>query len=131
MRLTEKVLNNIKTDKNFKPESNLEYPDIATFFDEKLINVNRIDLLAKLDIPQSIGYKYLKGERKIDRNTLLKILIYLQFDLEEVNQTLKTFGFAELYSRNQQDSALIYAIYNKYSYQQLKGYLAEHNINQL
>lgn len=131
MRLTEKVLNNIKTTNNFKPQNNLDYDNIVPFFEEQLNNCNKTDLFTKLDIPTSAGYKYLKGERKIDRNTLLKILIYLQFDLEQTNQTLKTFGFAELYSRNLQDSALIYAIYNNYNYQQLKKYLANHKISQL
>lgn len=131
MKTTEKVLNEIKTNKDFKPRDTRDKQDIAKFFKQELKGITSSNLFSYLDIETSIGYKYLKDERKIDRNTFLKILIYLNYDLEQVNQTLKTFGFAELYSRNEQDSALIYAIYNKYSYLQLKEYLAEHNIDQL
>lgn len=128
MKTTEQFLNNIKTSDNYQPIEARPEQDISNFLKHQLVDVNLKLMFTKLDIDPTNGYKYINGTRKTSRDTLLKILIYLEYDLEQTQSVLKQFEYSLLYAKNKRDSAIIFCLFNNYNYMQLKAYLAEHNI---
>ncbi len=131
MKTTEQLLHEIKTSSQYIPLDSQLNTDIYIFLKDKLQNENLKLLFTKLDIDPNSGYKYINGTRNINRDTFLKILIYLGYDFTQIQQCLNTFQFPILYAKNKRDAAIIYAIYNEYNYYQLKKYLQDHNIKLL
>lgn len=131
MKSTEQFLNEIKTSDNYTPVEGRVELNITSFLQDKLDGISLKPMFANLDIDSTIGYKYVNGSRKITRDVFIKILVYLQYDLEGVQALLKQFEFPPLYAKNKRDAALIYCLHNKYTYLEIKTYLATHNIIQL
>lgn len=131
MKPTDQFLNEIKTSKNYQPEEHRHLGDLSSFLKDNLQAINLKLMFTNLDIDSTNGYKYINGTRTITRDTLIKILIYINYDLERVQTVLKQFEFPPLYAKSKRDAAIIYCLYNNYNYSQVKAYLATHNLHQL
>lgn len=131
MKTTEQILNKIKSGGQFRPREERLNDDISNFLIDELKDINRKQMFTQIDMDPQNGNKYIKGERKINRDILIKIFIYLEYDLNKCNQVFKTYGFPQLYAKNKRDSALIYCIYNHYTFAQTKRYLQDHKITLL
>ncbi len=131
MKTTEQILNKIKSGEQFKPREERTNGDINNFLINELKDTNRKQMFTQIDMDSQNGNKYINGDRKINRDILIKIFIYLEYDLDKCNQIFKTYGFPQLYAKNKRDSALIYCIYNNYTFAQTKRYLQEHKITLL
>ncbi len=126
MKSTTQILNKIKQAKSYTPTETRLNADLSIFLKNELASVNLKQMFIMLDIDVTNGYKYIRGDRQMSRDQLLKVLIYLEYDLEQIQAVLKQYEFPILYAKNERDSALIYAIYNKYDYAQVKRYLQQH-----
>ncbi len=126
MKSTTEILNKIKQSKSYIPTETRLNADLSTFLKNELESVNLKQMFIMLDIDVTNGYKYIRGDRQMSRDQLLKVLIYLEYDLEQIQAVLKQYEFPILYAKNERDSALIYAIYNKYDYPSIKRYLQQH-----
>lgn len=131
MKSTDKFLNEIKTTENYVPIEGRNDTEIINFLKTQLAQVNLQQMFANLDIDSTNGYKYINGSRTLTRDILLKILVYLQYDLDQIQGVLKQYEFTPLYAKNKRDAAIIYCIYNNFTYSQIKAYLAEHSIKRL
>lgn len=131
MKTTEQIINYIKGNKNYHPQELRVNDDISHFLTNELAGINRKSMFAKLDMDVRNGNKYINGNRAIKRDVLLKIFIYLEYDLEQVNNVFKNYGYPQLYAKNKRDGAIIYCIYNKYDYLQTKRYLQNHKLDLL
>lgn len=128
METTEELLNEIKCNKNYIPFEARGEVDVSLFLNQELKNINLREMFYNLDIDPTNGYKYINGKRKMCRDQFLKILIYLKLDLEQIQTRLKHYEFPMLYAKNKRDAAIIYCIYNKYSYKETKRYLKDNGI---
>ncbi len=128
MKSTTEILNKIKQSKSYVPTDTRLNADLSEFLKSELEPVNLKQMFTALDIDVTNGYKYIRGDRHISRDQLLKILIYLEYDFEQIQAVFKQFEFPILYAKNERDSALIYAIYNKYTYPEIKRYLHQHKL---
>ncbi len=128
MKTTKQILNAIKGNGTFTPQEERGNADISSYLIEELKDVNRKQMFTQIDMDPQNGNKYIKGDRKITRDILIKIFLYLEYDLDQYNQVFKTYGYAQLYAKNERDSALIYCIYNGYNFAETKRYLQNHKI---
>lgn len=128
MKSTEEILNEIKSDSNYIPVDTRMQADLSLFLKSELSSINLKQMFTSLDIDVTNGYKYIKGERQLSRDQLTKILIFLSYDLNQIQQTFKQFGYPYLYAKNIRDAALIYCLHNNYNYQQVKCYLRTNNL---
>lgn len=131
MKSTDKFLNDIKAADNYVPIEGRNETEIGKFLKAQLVDVNLQQMFSNLDIDSTNGYKYINGTRTITRDILLKILVFLQYDFDQIQGVLKQFEFIPLYAKNKRDAAIIYCIYNNFTYGEIKAYLAEYNIKQL
>lgn len=131
MKSTNKFLNDIKSTVDYVPVESRIDTDIVSFLNTNLTQVNLQQMFTNLDIDGTNGYKYINGTRTITRDIFLKILIYLQNDFDQIQSLLKQYEFVPLYAKNKRDAAIIYCIYNHYSYSQTKVYLAKYKLNGL
>ncbi len=128
MKTTDQFIHEIKTNPNHAPVEGRSEHDITSFLKQQLESTNLKLMFTNLDIDVSNGYKYINGSRTLNRDVFLKILIYLGTDFEQIQSYLKQFEFPPLYAKNKRDNAIIFCLYNNYSYLELKAYLAKHNI---
>ncbi len=77
------------------------------------------------------GYKYLCGDRKMQRNILIKICIACQQNLDDTAKMLKMYGFIELYPRLKSDYIIIQGIIEQLSVEQINQELAKNGQKQL
>lgn len=134
MRLTSKILSEVlSTEYEYYPKERREIQDVHVFLQHEITNqqLSKKNLLISIDIPESVGYKYISGTRAISRDTLIKFLIAFRFNFKQVQATLINFGYGTLYIKNKRDSAIIHAIVNNYTYLELKHYLQKHKIRKL
>lgn len=77
-------------------------------FSEK--NLSQRDIFLSADIPQRFGYKLISGEKHtLQRDLILRICLAAHFTIGEVQDALRLYGMAPLYSRNRRDAAVIIA----------------------
>ncbi|WOO89544.1 hypothetical protein R2F61_02235 [Mollicutes bacterium LVI A0078] len=131
MKTTDQLINQIKASKEYKPVENRLEMNINQFLIEQLEGINRKVMFTQIDMDPRNGNKYINGERQVSRDILIKIFLYLQFELEDYNQVFKNFGYPKLYAKNKRDGALIYCIHNKYSYLETKRFLQQHKLELL
>ncbi|MBP1549378.1 MAG: helix-turn-helix transcriptional regulator [Oscillospiraceae bacterium] len=91
------------------------YKIIEKYMSEK--NVQRSDLIRRLNLERTYGYQILNGTRVPTRIHIIKIGIVLGLPLEEIQRLLKIGGKEVLYARNITDARAIYAIEHKLSYE--------------
>lgn len=79
---------------------------------EKGITQQNIFLAA--DLPERYGYKLISGEKRTDqRDTVLRICLAAEFQLEEVQEALMLYGMSPLHDRIPRDMAFIVAFSNR------------------
>lgn len=120
-------------DKQYIPQDFREYKEPHILIQKEIVNKNisKKNILTALDIPESVGYKYINGTRAIPRDYFIKFMIFFNYDLKQIQYSLIHFGYASLYLKNKRDSAIIHAIVNDYSYLQLKEYFEKYGISKL
>lgn len=128
MKSTEEILHNIRSATEFKPRERRSDTEISVFLKEALSSINLKQMFTAIDIDPTNGYKYINGQRTINRDQLIKILIYLGYDFESQQQVFKQYGFPLLYAKNERDAALIFCIYNQFSYIEVKRYLSQNKL---
>lgn len=131
MKLTSEILEEVLSNEfEYRPQEYREYINVSTFlqYHIKKKNLSKKQLLVAIDIPESVGYKYIDGTRVINRDIFLKFLIALNFSLNEVQFLLINFGYGSLFIKNKRDGAIIHALVNDYTYLELKQYLTKHDI---
>lgn len=134
MKLTSEILKDVLSDQfEYRPQEYREFESVSCFLQQqiKVNNLSKKSLLISIDIPESVGYKYIDGSRAVSRDIFLKFLIAFGYELNEVQFLLINFGYGSLFIRNKRDGAIIHAIVNKYNYLQLKQYLMKHNLKSL
>lgn len=134
MKLTSEILEAVLSDQfEYRPQEFREFKSVSSFLQQqiKLKNYSKKSLLVSIDIPESVGYKYIDGSRAVSRDIFLKFLIAFGFELNDVQFLLINFGYGSLFIRNKRDSAIIHGLVNNYSYLQLKHYLIKHDLNSL
>ena len=81
-------------------------------FREKGITQQTVFLAA--DMPERYGYKLISGQKHTtDRETILRLCLAAEFQLEEVQEALILYGMAPLYARIPRDAAFIVAFSNR------------------
>ncbi len=79
---------------------------------EKGITQQNVFLAA--DLPERYGYKLISGEKRTDqRDTVLRICLAAEFQLEEVQEALMLYGMSPLHDRIPRDMAFIVAFSNR------------------
>jgi len=119
--------------------------DIEAFFKEEsknFINITQSDYLNQMlkkynlkisEVAKNSGageyvYKVFRGDRTASRDILIAISFGMGLSLEETQFLLKISGFSHLYSRNQRDSVIIYALTHKMSIFELDDVLYKNNL---
>ncbi len=91
------------------------YTAIEKYMSEK--NIQRLELIRRLNLERTYGYQILNGTRVPTRIHIIKIGLILELPLEEIQRLLKIGGKEVLYARNITDARAIYAIEHKFSYE--------------
>lgn len=92
-----------------------EYRSFSAYMRKKLKEkgIKQQEVFLAADIPEGYGYKLISEEKHTrQRDVILRLCIAAHFELREVQQALKLYGFAPLYPRIRRDSAMIVAINN-------------------
>lgn len=90
------------------------------------LNVKAIDIIKKVNLDPQNGYKYLKGQKKINRDLALKLFVSLDYNLDEIQQYLKLYQYPVLYPKLKRDYLIIQAISNNENIAQINKRLQEH-----
>lgn len=119
--ITEDLEKKLRTDDEFDEKTIMEnhaeaiYKVIEKCMSEK--NIQRSELIRRLNLERTYGYQILNGTRVPTRIHIIKIGIVLGLPLEEIQRLLKIGGKEVLYARNITDARAIYAIEHKLSYE--------------
>ena len=120
---TQNLLNQLK-------KENVSFEEYVKKAENKFLSVNLktywYEILEKTDLSKSdiinradIGYTYfydiIRGEKCPSRDKIVRIILATGLNLDDCQNTLKLYDWAELYPKNKRDSALIYAIEHKQS----------------
>ncbi|MDH6603339.1 hypothetical protein OKW23_000468 [Bacilli bacterium PM5-9] len=73
----------------------------------------------------------LSSTKNVSREKLLCILIYLQTDLNIMNEILQTFGHSKIYVKVEYDAVLYHCIINKFTLDQTNEVLIDHGFEAL
>lgn len=127
LELKEQMINSAY---DYVPKEHREHTSVANFLKYHITKsqCSKKDIFVAIDIPESIGYKYLSGGRVVPRDVFLKFSIFFKFELEELQLYLLNFGYANLYILNQRDNAIIFCVLQNFSYLESKHYLNENEI---
>lgn len=121
------------SENEYCPQEYREQVSVHEYLQQEITlrGLSKKQLLVSLDIPESVGYKYLDGTRFVPRDVFLKFLIAFELDINTIQCLLQNFGYATLYIRNKRDSTLLHALYNRYNYLQIKEYFQKYDIRKL
>ncbi len=125
-KTTDEILNDIKRSEEIDYDENnktsITYELILKHLEKS--NLTKAELIKGVGLDIKNGYKYLSGDRKINRDMMIKFLIYLNLDYQTLNQELKLCGFAELYPRVKRDKIIIHKLIHGYSLDQINDTLS-------
>ncbi len=134
MKVSKQIMNTmIISGSQYIPREYRKYTEVSVFLRDNITkrNVSKKIVFVAIDIPESIGYKYLDGKRAVPRDVFIKFLIAFELGLEDIQYYLLNFGYANLYIKNKRDNAIIYCLINEYNYLQVKKYLQQNDIHTL
>ena len=80
---------------------------------------------------ESYFYRIFNGERKPTRDKLLRAVISMELNVDEIQDILRIYGLAPLYPRHYRDAAIIYGISKKMNVMELNLFLDEIGENPL
>lgn len=109
---------------------------------KKELSENLNELLLKYNIKKSVAvknseineiyaYQIFAGSRLPDRDKLLCILIGMSLPLDEVQNLLKTSGYAPLYLKNEKDCIIAFGINKKYNLLKINALLYDYGLDTL
>lgn len=77
--------------------------------------LKKSEIIKQSGITTSYAYEILNGFKVPTRDKVLRFLIAMKLEFEEIQVLLKRSGYPTLYIRNKRDSIIIYAITNQLS----------------
>lgn len=89
------------------------------------------DLIRHTQLSKSYIYKLLSGQRSVSRDSLLQIAFAIELNLDETNLLLKYANLSELYSRDERDCVIIFALLHNHSLTDLDEILYSYNLTPL
>lgn len=118
--ITEDLEKKLREDDDFDEKTIMEnhaeaiYKVIEKYISEK--NMQRSELIRRLNLERTYGYQILNGTRIPTRIHIIKIGLVLELSLDEIQHLLKIGGKESLYARNITDARAIYAIEHHFKY---------------
>ena len=95
---------------DFSPRPFTDYMRMK--FNEK--DIAQQDVFLAADLNERVGYKLISGEKRTrQRDTILRICLAAQFDLDETQKTLILYGMAPLYHLLPRDIVFMAAIVHR------------------
>lgn len=129
MKPTDELLKQIQSLNvdEFKNKDMFEDTTIADYLNELLEkhNLQAKDIILNLNMERSYTYQILNGRRRPTRFFLLRLGIFMQLSLEEVQKMLSVGQRPILYPRNRFDGAVIFAIQHNMSLEELNALLED------
>lgn len=101
---------------------------------QKLIDKSQLsksDIINKSDIGYTYFYDILRGEKCPSRDKIVRLILAMKLELDDCQTVLELYNWAPLYAKDKRDSAMIYAINNKFSVWELDELLAENELELL
>lgn len=101
------------------------YKDVL---DEK--NIRLKDVYTQAGVTESYGSKIITMEKHTrNRDLIIRLCIAGHFNIDEINRSLKLYGFNELYSKNPKDACIIVSVNNRiYDFDKIDGLLADNGL---
>ncbi len=133
IKSTDNILNEIKNNKiiNYNEEVISIEPHLIILNHLEELNVSKSSLIKGIDLDMNNGYKYLSGERKLKRDVMIKMLIFLELDFNTINQDLKKSLIAPLYPKVKRDKIIIHNIFHKSSLEEINDALSNEGLIRL
>ena len=100
-----------KNHESFRFEEISEY--LQKLMEKK--NIKRSDAIRKSGLDRSYGHQIISGRKVPSRDKLIALSFGMNLDLDEVNELLKVSRNRTLYSRDQRNAVIIFALSNKLS----------------
>lgn len=75
-------------------------------------DISRSQLIAKAGLNRVYAYEVFRGEKRPSRNILLRMLVSLNLELQQIQIALKKLEYPMLYAKNIRDAIIIYGIKN-------------------
>jgi len=89
------------------------------------------DIINKSDIGYTYFYDIIRGEKCPKRDKVVRLILAMKLELDDCNKMLKMYDWAPLYARNKRDSAIIYAINNRFTVWQCDDLLSQNELGLL
>ncbi len=97
----------------------------------KKSELSKSDIINKSDIGYTYFYDILRGKKCPSRDKIVRLVLAMKLGLEECQKLMKLYNWAPLYAKDKRDSAMIYAVNNKFSVWQLDDLLVENKLETL
>ena len=118
----DEILNNIDNQKDLDnyidDDKNIsKYDDFVEYFLslDKIIKVDKSELINRSGIERTYGYQILNKTRKPGRDKIISLCLSGKLNLNETNKALESAKQQLLYSRNKRDIIIIFSINNELS----------------
>jgi hypothetical protein len=86
-------------------------------------NISRARIIEKAGIDRVYGYEILRGKKIPGRDTLLRFLISLKIEINDIQYILKNTEYPILYPKNMRDAIIIYGIQKSFDLDRLNAML--------
>ena len=129
--ITEDLEKKLREENEFDEKTIIEnqteavYTVIEKYMSEK--NIQRSELIRRLNLERTYGYQILNGTRLPTRVHIIKIGLVLELALDEIQRLLKIGGKEVLYVRNITDARAIYAIEHHFNYEDACEFIWNNN----
>ncbi len=81
----------------------------------KKSNMKKADIINRANIGYTFFYDILKGKKHPSRDTLVRIFLAMQLDIDSCQGVLRLYEWSALYPKIKRDSILIYAMMHNYT----------------
>ncbi|MBO5065996.1 MAG: hypothetical protein J6D06_07790 [Clostridia bacterium] len=102
--------------------------DLKNFWKEKIAKcgMSKVDIINKADIGYTYFYSVIGGKNYPSRDTIIKIFIAMGLPLEDCQDTLRLYNWAQLSPKIKRDSIVIFALNHSLSLYKLEEMLEDH-----
>ena len=102
--------------------------DLKNFWKEKIAKcgMSKVDIINKADIGYTYFYSVIGGKNYPSRDTIIKIFIAMGLPLEDCQDALRLYNWAQLYPKIKRDSIVIFALNHSLSLYKLEEMLEDH-----
>lgn len=94
-------------------------------------NLKKAHVIHDSMLDRNYAYQIFQGKRAAGRDKVIQLGIAMQLNQKEMDRLLTISNNARLYSKNQHDAIIIYALAHHYSVMQTNDLLDEYNLNLL